>query len=90
MEEAFARFLQIGPGPVNPLTVPRVIPNMMVCKAAMVLGTPLVLDSYPSMGVLSLFKDNPSMASRTFDLNRDDFEMGQGLCVLVLKTHEHT
>lgn len=37
-EEATARFLKMGPGSVNPLTVPRVIPNMPVCHAANVLG----------------------------------------------------
>ncbi len=130
--EATARFLKMGPGSVNPLTVPRVIPNMPVCNAANVLGihgpnlgvsaacttgthsigialgllrggsadvilaggaestiTPLVLDAYSSMGVLSSFNDNPSMASRPFDLNRDGFVMGEGSCVLVLETLEH-
>jgi len=132
LEEATARFLKMGPGSVNPLTVPRVIPNMPVCNAANVLGihgpnlgvaaacttgthsigialgllrggaadvilaggaestiTALVLDAYSSMGVLSSFNDNPSMASRPFDLNRDGFVMGEGSCVLVLETLEH-
>ncbi|MFH0898837.1 MAG: beta-ketoacyl synthase N-terminal-like domain-containing protein, partial [bacterium] len=51
--------------------------------------TPLVLDAYSSMGVLSSFNDNPSKASRPFDLNRDGFVMGEGSCVLVLETFEH-
>jgi len=38
LEEAHERFLKRGPGSVNPLTVPRVIPNMPVCNAANVLG----------------------------------------------------
>ncbi len=38
LEEQHVRFLKMGPGSVNPLTVPRVIPNMPVCNAAMVLG----------------------------------------------------
>jgi 3-oxoacyl-[acyl-carrier-protein] synthase II len=37
-EDQHARFLKMGPGSVNPLTVPRVIANMPVCNAAMVLG----------------------------------------------------
>jgi len=37
-EEQHSRFLKMGPGSVNPLTVPRVIANMPVCNAAMVLG----------------------------------------------------
>jgi 3-oxoacyl-[acyl-carrier-protein] synthase II len=132
LEEQHERFLGRGPGSVNPLTVPRVIPNMPVCNAANVLGihgpnlgvsaacttgthsigialgllrggsadvilaggaestiTPLVLDAYSSMGVLSAFNENPKMASRPFDLNRDGFVMGEGSCVLVLETLEH-
>jgi len=132
LEEGVARFLKMGPGSVNPLTVPRVIPNMPVCNASMVLGihgpnlgvsaacttgthsigialgllrggtadvilaggaestiTPLVLDSYSSMGVLSSSNDSPAKASRPFDLNRDGFVMGEGSCVLVLETIEH-
>jgi len=132
LEDQHIRFLKMGPGSVNPLTVPRVIPNMPVCNAAMVLGihgpnlgvsaacttgthsigialgllrgnmadvilaggaestmTPLVLDAYASMGVLSTFNEKPETASRPFDLNRDGFVMGEGACVLVLETLEH-
>jgi 3-oxoacyl-[acyl-carrier-protein] synthase II len=38
LEDQHIRFLKMGPGSVNPMTVPRVIPNMPVCNAAMVLG----------------------------------------------------
>lgn len=132
LTEQHERFLNKGPGSVNPLTVPRVIPNMPVCNASIVLGingpnlgvsaacttgthsigialgllrggtadvilaggaestiTPMVLDSYSSMGVLSAFNEKPEMASRPFDLNRDGFVMGEGACVLVLETLEH-
>jgi 3-oxoacyl-[acyl-carrier-protein] synthase II len=132
MEEQHERFLNRGPGSVNPLTVPRVIPNMPVCNAANVLGiygpnlgisaacttgthsigialgllrggaadvilaggaestlTPLVLDAYSSMGVLSSYNEDPEKASRPFDLNRDGFVMGEGSSVLVLETLEH-
>jgi 3-oxoacyl-[acyl-carrier-protein] synthase II len=37
-EEQHTRFVKMGPGTVNPLTVPRIIPNMPVCNAAIVLG----------------------------------------------------
>ena len=132
LEDQHIRFLKMGPGSVNPLTVPRTIANMPVCNAAMVLGihgpnlgvsaacttgthsigialgllrggladvmlaggaestmTPLVLDAYASMGVLSTFNEKPENASRPFDLNRDGFVMGEGACVLVLETLEH-
>jgi 3-oxoacyl-[acyl-carrier-protein] synthase II len=51
--------------------------------------TPLVLDAYSSMGVLSSNNEHPEKASRPFDLNRDGFVMGEGACVLVLETLEH-
>jgi 3-oxoacyl-[acyl-carrier-protein] synthase II len=132
LEEQQLRFFKMGPGSVNPLTVPRVIANMPACNAAIVLGihgpnlgvsaacstgahsigvalgllrggmadvilaggtestiTPLVLDSYASMGVLSNFNSIPEMASRPFDLNRDGFVIGEGAGVLVLETLEH-
>jgi 3-oxoacyl-[acyl-carrier-protein] synthase II len=38
LEDQLIRFVKMGPGSVNPLTVPRVIANMPVCNAAMVLG----------------------------------------------------
>jgi len=132
LEDQHIRFMKMGPGSVNPLTVPRVIANMPVCNAAMVLGihgpnlgvsaacatgthsigialgllrggmadvilaggaestmTPLVLDAYASMGVLSSQNEKPENASRPFDLTRDGFVLGEGACVLVLETLEH-
>jgi 3-oxoacyl-[acyl-carrier-protein] synthase II len=132
IEDQHIRFLKMGPGSVNPLTVPRVISNMPVCNAAMILGlhgptlgisaacstgthsigialgllrggmadvilaggaestiTPLVLDAYSSMGVLSTQNEKPESACRPFDLNRDGFVMGEGACVLVLETLVH-
>lgn len=132
LEEAFERFSGRGPGSVNPMTVPRVIPNMPACNAANVLGihginmgisaacttgthaigtalnflragmadvilaggtestiTPLVVDAYASMGVLSSYNDNPQKGSRPFDLNRNGFVIGEGAAVLVLETFEH-
>ena len=132
LEDQHIRYYKMGPGSVNPLTVPRVIPNMPSCNAAIFLGihgpnlgittacatgahsigialgllrgnmadvilaggaestmTPLVLDAYASMGVLSTFNEMPEMASRPFELNRDGFVMGEGSCVLVLETLEH-
>lgn len=132
LEDQHQRFLSRGPGSVNPLTVPRVIPNMPVCNAANTLGihgpnlgvsaacttgthsigmalgllrggsadvvlaggaestiTPLVVDGYASMGVLSPFNDTPEKGSRPFDLNRNGFVIGEGSCVLVLETIEH-
>ena len=38
LEDQHIRFLKMGADSINPLTVPRVIPNMPACNAAMVLG----------------------------------------------------
>ncbi|MDO9257247.1 MAG: beta-ketoacyl-ACP synthase II [Bacteroidales bacterium] len=38
LEDQHIRFLKMGAGSVNPMTVPRVIANMPVCNAAMALG----------------------------------------------------
>ncbi|MFC2080335.1 beta-ketoacyl-ACP synthase II [Bacteroidota bacterium] len=131
-EEQHIRYLKMGPGSVNPITVPRIIPNMPASNATIHLGihgptlgvtaacttgthsigialgllrggmadvilaggaesalTPLVIDAYASMGVLSTRNDKPEMASRPFDLNRDGFVIGEGAGVLVLETLEH-
>ncbi len=38
LEEQFDKFREKGPGSVNPLTIPKVIPNMPVCNVAISLG----------------------------------------------------
>jgi 3-oxoacyl-[acyl-carrier-protein] synthase II len=131
-EELYGKFKEKGPGFVNPLTVPRMIPNMPACNAAIVLGirgpnlgvstacatgsssigmamsllregradvilaggaestiTPVVVDSYSSMRVLSKRNHDPQAASRPFDADRDGFVIGEGAGVLVLETWEH-
>jgi 3-oxoacyl-[acyl-carrier-protein] synthase II len=131
-EELYGKFKEKGPGSVHPLTVPRIIPNMPACNAAMELGihgpnlgvstacatgasaigmamgllragradvilaggaestiTPVVVDSYASMRVLSNRNDAPQEASRPFDADRDGFVIGEGAGVLVLETAEH-
>jgi 3-oxoacyl-[acyl-carrier-protein] synthase II len=51
--------------------------------------TPLVVDSYASMRVLSKRNHEPQEASRPFDADRDGFVIGEGAGVLVLETLEH-
>lgn len=46
LSDQHIRFQKMGPGSVNPLTVPRVIANMPACNAAMVLGI-----NGPNLGV---------------------------------------
>ncbi|MGV8074997.1 MAG: beta-ketoacyl-ACP synthase II [Syntrophobacteraceae bacterium] len=38
IEEQFLKFSEKGPGSINPLTIPKVIPNMPACNVAIVLG----------------------------------------------------
>ncbi len=132
IEEQHVRFQQKGPGAVNPLAIPKIIPNMPAANAAIVLGihgpnlavvtacatgacsigtalgilregrsdvmlaggaestiTPLVVDGYGCMSVLSRRNDEPEKASRPFDANRDGFVIGEGSGVLVLETMDH-
>jgi 3-oxoacyl-[acyl-carrier-protein] synthase II len=50
--------------------------------------TPLVVDSYACMGVLSRRNDEPTRASRPFDRDRDGFVIAEGAAVLVLEPWE--
>ncbi len=51
--------------------------------------TPLVVDSYGCMGVLSTRNDEPLRASRPFDRDRDGFVMGEGAGIMVLESFSH-
>ena len=51
--------------------------------------TPLVVDGYASMRVLSRRNNEPERASRPFDAGRDGFVIGEGAGVLVLESLEH-
>lgn len=51
--------------------------------------TPLVVDSYGCMGVLSKRNENPTAASRPFDQNRDGFVIGEGAGILILESESH-
>ncbi len=51
--------------------------------------TPLVVDSYGCMGVLSTRNDSPATASRPFDKDRDGFVIGEGAGILILESESH-
>ncbi len=132
IEEQYSKFQKRGPGSVNPMSIPRIIPNMPACNASIILGihglsmgiatacatgahsigialgflregradvifaggaestiTPMVVDGYASMRVLSKRNDEPERASRPFDADRDGFVIGEGAGVLVLESLEH-
>ncbi len=51
--------------------------------------TPLVVDSYGCMRVLSTRNDDPLRASRPFDRDRDGFVIGEGAGIMVLESLAH-
>lgn len=44
---------------------------------------------FNSMKALSTFNENPSIASRPYDINRDGFVVGEGAGTIVLEEYEH-
>lgn len=51
--------------------------------------TPLAFAGFGSMKALSTRNDEPTKASRPFDLHRDGFVMGEGAGILILESLEH-
>lgn len=50
---------------------------------------PITIASFNSMQALSRRNDDPAIASRPYDVDRDGFVMGEGGAALVLETEEH-
>lgn len=63
--------------------------DVMVAGGAESTITPLVVDAYACMGVLTGRNDDPSRASRPFDADRDGFLIGEGAAALILETEAH-
>ncbi|TVQ37408.1 MAG: beta-ketoacyl-[acyl-carrier-protein] synthase II [Spirochaetaceae bacterium] len=63
--------------------------DVMLAGGAESTITPLVVDAYACMGVLTSRNDDPAAASRPFDADRDGFVIGEGAAVLVLETEAH-
>lgn len=50
---------------------------------------PLPIASFAAMQALSRRNDDPSIASRPYDVGRDGFVLGEGAAALVVETEEH-
>ncbi len=63
--------------------------NVMIAGGSEAAITPIGIAGFNSMKALSTRNDDPSTASRPFDLDRDGFVMGEGAGIIVLEELEH-
>ena len=62
--------------------------DVVVAGGAEAAISPLTVDAYGCMGVLTSRNDDPAHASRPFDADRDGFVIGEGAGVLILEREE--
>ncbi len=63
--------------------------DVMFCGGTEAPVTPTAVASFAAMRALSARNDDPSVASRPFDRDRDGFVMAEGAAVLVLEELDH-
>lgn len=59
--------------------------DAMICGGAEATISKLGISSFTALKALSLESENPKVASRPFDKNRDGFVMGEGAGILILE-----
>jgi len=70
-------------------TVKRGDADIMVCGGSEAAITPMGIGGFNSMKAISTRNDDPSTASRPFDLNRDGFVMGEGAGIIIVEDLDH-
>jgi 3-oxoacyl-[acyl-carrier-protein] synthase II len=63
--------------------------DVMICGGAEATISPMGVAGFCSMRAMSVRNDDPTHASRPFDIDRDGFVMGEGSGVLILESLEH-
>jgi len=63
--------------------------DMMVCGGAEAAISPMGIAGFNSMKAISTRNDEPTKASRPFDIERDGFVMGEGAGIVILEELEH-
>ncbi len=63
--------------------------DVMICGGAEAAITPTGIAGFCALRAMSVRNDEPTKASRPFDLNRDGFVMGEGAGILILESLEH-
>jgi 3-oxoacyl-[acyl-carrier-protein] synthase II len=67
----------------------RGIADVVVCGGTEAAIHPLPIGGFAAMQALSTRNDDPTSASRPYDVDRDGFVMGEGAGIVVLESAEH-
>lgn len=63
--------------------------DVMICGGAEATILPIGITGFANMKALSTRNDDPTTASRPYDVDRDGFVMSEGAGVIILETLEH-
>ncbi|MGE3683198.1 MAG: beta-ketoacyl-ACP synthase II [Bdellovibrionales bacterium] len=63
--------------------------DVMIAGGAEAVVTPMAIAGFSSMRALSTRNDNPAVASRPWDRDRDGFVLSEGVALLILEDYEY-